>query len=76
MFSPFSSPIPFSPRQARQSDSGDLAAMAELGERLLALMQEVGFDCSVQWSGYFNCFELYCKMGDLVRMMTAVRTYA
>jgi hypothetical protein len=28
-------------------------------------MEEVGFNSSVLWPGYFNCFELYLQAGDI-----------
>ncbi len=47
--------------QSRQSSDNPLAS-AEIGESILALMEEVGFNSSVLWPGYFNCFELYLQV--------------
>lgn len=48
---------------AKQNEDINLAI--EIGERMLFLMQEVGFNANVQWPGFFNCFELYLLVGDI-----------
>ena len=49
--------------QSRQSDENPLEAI-DIGETIIALMEEAGFNSSVLWPGYFNCFELYLLAGD------------
>ncbi len=63
---PESASHPLSPTpQARQSED-DPTKTVEVGERILELMLEVGFNASVRWMGNFNCFELYVQMADKV----------
>ena len=49
--------------QSRQSDENPLEAI-DIGETIIALMEEAGFNSSVLWPGYSNCFELYLLAGD------------
>ena len=49
--------------QSRQSSDNPLEAI-DIGETIIALMEEAGFNSSVLWPGYFNCFELYLLAGD------------
>lgn len=52
--------------QSRQNGD-DISTTIAIGEKILFLMQQVGFNASVQWPGFFNCFELYLQAGDLER---------
>ena len=49
--------------QSRQSNDNPLETI-DIGETIIALMEEAGFNSSVLWPGYFNCFELYLLAGD------------
>eukprot|EP00095_Tigriopus_kingsejongensis_P000746 maker-scaffold273_size229271-snap-gene-1.18 protein:Tk00746 transcript:maker-scaffold273_size229271-snap-gene-1.18-mRNA-1 annotation:"hypothetical protein FOMPIDRAFT_1029454" len=43
----------------------ELFSAIEIGERMIYLMHQVGFNANVLWPGFFNCFELYLLVGDL-----------
>jgi hypothetical protein len=52
---------------AQLRGEGDFAQAMDLGERILFLMERVGFNSSVRWSGFLDCFQLCMANGDVAK---------